>query len=92
MSANGTGYEKSCEFVDCSNGICQHDPIRFMKIMLQDSFCLHRLDVPCLMGLLQGAFLSLKIYLRNNSIDGIFQRSMKNIVSIFKEDLVFKGL
>ncbi|KAI3468905.1 hypothetical protein Pfo_025568 [Paulownia fortunei] len=40
MTANGTGYEKFCEFVDCSNGICEHDPIKFMKPMLQSSFCL----------------------------------------------------
>ncbi|MCD7472579.1 hypothetical protein HAX54_013851 [Datura stramonium] len=39
MSANGTGYEKLCQFVDCSNEICEHDPIRFMKPMLQASFC-----------------------------------------------------
>ncbi|KAG8374752.1 hypothetical protein BUALT_Bualt10G0028500 [Buddleja alternifolia] len=34
------GYEKMCEFVDCSNGICEHDPIKFMRPMLQSSFCL----------------------------------------------------
>lgn len=34
------GYSNLCEFVDCSNGICEHDPIRFMKPMLQASFCL----------------------------------------------------
>ncbi|KAL8103243.1 hypothetical protein AgCh_027695 [Apium graveolens] len=34
------GYSSLCEFVDCSNGICEHDPIRFMKPMLQASFCL----------------------------------------------------
>ncbi|XP_051136901.1 probable xyloglucan galactosyltransferase GT19 [Andrographis paniculata] len=40
MSANGTGYGKFCHLVDCSNGICEHDPIRYMKPMLQASFCL----------------------------------------------------
>lgn len=40
MSTNDTGYTKLCDFVDCSNGICEHDPIRFMKPMLQASFCL----------------------------------------------------
>ncbi|GFP81785.1 xyloglucan galactosyltransferase katamari1 [Phtheirospermum japonicum] len=40
VSANGTGYGKLCEFVDCSNGVCEHDPIKFMKPMLQSSFCL----------------------------------------------------
>lgn len=42
---NGTGnypsgYDKLCDTVDCSNGVCEHDPIRFMKPMLQASFCL----------------------------------------------------
>ncbi|CAI9093771.1 OLC1v1029336C1 [Oldenlandia corymbosa var. corymbosa] len=43
MNLNGTStsrYTKLCEFVDCSNGICEHDPIRFMKPMLQTTFCL----------------------------------------------------
>ncbi|CAA6656192.1 unnamed protein product [Spirodela intermedia] len=30
-----------CEFVDCSNGVCEHDPIRFMRPMLRSVFCLH---------------------------------------------------
>ncbi|KAI4345427.1 hypothetical protein L6164_012553 [Bauhinia variegata] len=34
------GYVKLCEIIDCSNGICEHDPIRFMRPMLQASFCL----------------------------------------------------
>ncbi|KAM5572830.1 putative xyloglucan galactosyltransferase GT19 [Rosa sericea] len=34
------GYSKLCDIVDCSNGICEHNPIRFMKPMLQASFCL----------------------------------------------------
>ncbi|XP_077235457.1 exostosin family protein [Tasmannia lanceolata] len=29
-----------CEVVDCSNGICEHDPIRYMRPMLRASFCL----------------------------------------------------
>ncbi|XP_057811048.1 probable xyloglucan galactosyltransferase GT19 [Salvia miltiorrhiza] len=40
LITNGTGYDKFCDFVDCSNGICEHDPIRFMKPMLRASFCL----------------------------------------------------
>lgn len=35
-----SGYEKICEFVDCSNGACEHDPIRFMRPMLEAAFCL----------------------------------------------------
>ena len=26
--------------MDCSNGICEHDPIRYMRPMLQATFCL----------------------------------------------------
>lgn len=33
-------YSKMCEFVDCSSGVCEHDPIRIMKPMLRASFCL----------------------------------------------------
>nr|GLL48593.1 probable xyloglucan galactosyltransferase GT19 [Ipomoea trifida] len=40
FNINGTGYHKVCDFVDCSNGICEHDPIKFMKPMLQATFCL----------------------------------------------------
>ena len=29
-----------CEFVDCSNGVCAHDPIKFMRPMLRSEFCL----------------------------------------------------
>ncbi|XP_042055301.1 probable xyloglucan galactosyltransferase GT19 [Salvia splendens] len=40
LSAEGSGFEKFCDFVDCSSGICEHDPIRFMRPMLRASFCL----------------------------------------------------
>ncbi|GLT78370.1 hypothetical protein SLA2020_499080 [Shorea laevis] len=33
-------YSQICEIVDCSNGICEHDPLRYMKPMLQATFCL----------------------------------------------------
>lgn len=33
-------YTKVCDLVDCSNGICEHDPIRYMRPMLQATFCL----------------------------------------------------
>lgn len=37
---NATAAEAACEIVDCSNGVCEHDPIRYMKPMLEASFCL----------------------------------------------------
>ncbi|KAF5734886.1 exostosin family protein [Tripterygium wilfordii] len=36
----GGYYTKMCDIVDCSNGICEHDPIRYMRPMLQSTFCL----------------------------------------------------
>lgn len=32
-------YARLCEVVDCSSGVCEHDPIRYMKSMLQSTFC-----------------------------------------------------
>ncbi|KAM2583669.1 hypothetical protein TB2_044754 [Malus domestica] len=40
FGSGGAGYTKLCDIVDCSHGICEHDPIRFMRPMLQASFCL----------------------------------------------------
>ncbi|XVF13330.1 hypothetical protein REPUB_Repub08aG0199500 [Reevesia pubescens] len=39
LESNGM-YSKICDIVDCSNGICEHDPIRYMRPMLQATFCL----------------------------------------------------
>ncbi|KAK8516359.1 hypothetical protein V6N13_047060 [Hibiscus sabdariffa] len=33
-------YSKICDMVDCSNGTCEHDPIRYMSPMLHATFCL----------------------------------------------------
>ncbi|KAL5728220.1 putative xyloglucan galactosyltransferase gt19 [Ranunculus cassubicifolius] len=35
-----TSFSEVCRIVDCSNGVCSHDPYRYMKPMLQASFCL----------------------------------------------------
>lgn len=39
-ATSDSSYETLCEIVDCSNGVCEHDPLRFMRPMLQASFCL----------------------------------------------------
>ncbi|KAI3823603.1 hypothetical protein L1987_05042 [Smallanthus sonchifolius] len=39
-SQSSIEYSNLCEFIDCSNGICEHDPIKIMKPMLRSSFCL----------------------------------------------------
>ncbi|KAH1088481.1 hypothetical protein GYH30_019496 [Glycine max] len=39
-SSSDSSYDTLCEIVDCSNGVCEHDPVRFMRPMLSASFCL----------------------------------------------------
>nr|KYP58087.1 Xyloglucan galactosyltransferase KATAMARI1 isogeny [Cajanus cajan] len=39
-SDSDSPYDTLCQIVDCSNGVCEHDPIRFMRPMLQATFCL----------------------------------------------------
>ncbi|KAB2629429.1 xyloglucan galactosyltransferase KATAMARI1-like protein [Pyrus ussuriensis x Pyrus communis] len=40
FGSGGAEYTKLCDIVDCSHRICEHDPIRFMRPMLQAGFCL----------------------------------------------------
>ncbi|CAL0307227.1 unnamed protein product [Lupinus luteus] len=96
----GGGYEKLCEVVDCSNGVCEHDPLRFMKPMLQASFCLQPPgDTPTrrstfdsiIAGCIPVFFEDLSArsqygwHLPDSEFDGFS-------VFIAKEDVVFKGL
>lgn len=37
----GGPYTKICDLVDCSNAICEHEPILYMRPMLHSTFCLH---------------------------------------------------
>ncbi|CAM8879444.1 unnamed protein product [Rhodiola kirilowii] len=39
-SSSVYGYTKLCDVVDCGNGKCAHDPILYMRPMLQATFCL----------------------------------------------------
>ncbi|PIA50143.1 hypothetical protein AQUCO_01300701v1 [Aquilegia coerulea] len=36
----GSSFTDVCRIVDCSNGVCEHDPYRYMRPMLHASFCL----------------------------------------------------
>ncbi|KAK4338279.1 hypothetical protein RND71_042766 [Anisodus tanguticus] len=100
MSANGTGYEKVCEFVDCSNGICEHDPIRFMKPMLQASFCLQPPgDTPTRRSTFDGILAGcIPVFFEDLSAKKQYgwhlpeEKYEEFSVSIPKEDVVFKGL
>lgn len=99
-NVNSFGYEKLCDTVDCSNGVCEHDPIRFMKPMMGSNFCLQPPgDTPTrrstfdaiLAGCIPVFFedLSAKFqyswHLPENEFDGFS-------VTIPKEDVVFRGL
>ncbi|MCE0482008.1 putative xyloglucan galactosyltransferase gt19 [Datura stramonium] len=99
MSANGTGYEKMCELVDCSNGICEHDPIRFMKPMLQASFCLQPPgDTPTRRSTFDGILAGcIPVFFEDLSAKKQYgwhlpeEKYEEFSVSISKEDVVFKG-
>lgn len=100
MSANGTGYEKLCEFVDCSNGVCQHDPIRFMKPMLQASFCLQPPgDTPTRRSAFDGILAGcIPVFFEDLSAKKQYgwhlpeEKYEEFSVFIRKEDVVYKGL
>lgn len=100
MSANGTGYQKLCEFVDCSNGICEHDPIRFMKPMLQASFCLQPPgDTPSRRSTFDGILAGcIPVFFEDLSAKKQYgwhlpeEKYEEFSVTIPKEDVVFKGL
>ncbi|XP_059432808.1 probable xyloglucan galactosyltransferase GT19 [Corylus avellana] len=93
-------YVKLCEVVDCSNGVCEHDPIRYMKPMLQATFCLQPPgDTPTrrstfdslLAGCIPVFFeeLSAKLQYTWHLPEEIYREFS---VFIPKEEVVFKGL
>lgn len=100
ISVNGTGYNKLCEFVDCSNGICEHDPIRFMKPMLQASFCLQPPgDTPTRRSTFDGIIAGcIPVFFEELTAKKQYGWHMPEekyeefSVFIPKEDVVFKGL
>lgn len=100
MSVNGTGYTKLCDFVDCSNGVCEHDPIRFMKPMLQATFCLQPPgDTPsrrsAFDGILAGCIPVFFEDLTSKKQYGWHlpeEKYQEFSVFIPKEEVVFKGL
>lgn len=97
---HSNGYVKFCEIVDCSNGICEHDPIRYMKPMLEASFCLQPPgDTPTrrstfdsiLAGCIPVFFeeLSAKMQYKWHMPEEEYEEFS---VFIPKEDVVYKGL
>ncbi|KAL6979715.1 putative xyloglucan galactosyltransferase gt19 [Sarracenia purpurea var. burkii] len=99
-SADNGGYAKLCEFVDCSNGVCEHDPIRFMKPMLQASFCLQPPgDTPTRRSTFDSIVAGcIPVFFEDQSAKAQYgwhlPENQYGEFSVFipKEDVVFKGL
>lgn len=100
-AAGGGGhFNKVCDIVDCSNGICEHDPIRFMRPMLRATFCLQPPgDTPTRRSTFDG-FLAgcIPVFFEEQSAKSQYvwhlPGEMYDEFSVFipKEDVVFKGL
>nr|XP_043633257.1 probable xyloglucan galactosyltransferase GT19 [Erigeron canadensis] len=91
---------KLCEFVDCSNGICEHDPIKFMKPMLHASFCLQPPgDTPTRRSTFDSILAGcIPVFFEDLSAKKQYKwhlpedRYEEFSVMIPKEDVVFKGV
>ncbi|KAK3041070.1 hypothetical protein RJ639_026867 [Escallonia herrerae] len=99
-NGGGDGYGKLCDFVDCSNGICEHDPIRFMKPMLHASFCLQPPgDTPTRRSTFDAILAGcIPVFFEDLSAKSQYgwhlpeERYKEFSVFIAKEDVVFKGV
>ncbi|XAR54972.1 hypothetical protein NMG60_11030327 [Bertholletia excelsa] len=99
-SGGDGGYSKLCEFVDCSNGACEHDPIRFMRPMLQASFCLQPPgDTPTRRSTFDSILAGcIPVFFEEQSAKAQYtwhlpaDRMEDFSVFIPKEEVVFKGL
>ncbi|XP_010268117.1 PREDICTED: probable xyloglucan galactosyltransferase GT19 [Nelumbo nucifera] len=91
---------KPCEFIDCSNGVCEHDPIRYMRTMLQSSFCLQPPgDTPTRRSTFDGILAGcIPVFFEEQSAKAQFgwhlpeEQYGEFSVFILKEEVVFKGL
>ncbi|GAB2280465.1 Probable xyloglucan galactosyltransferase gt19 [Dionaea muscipula] len=98
-SGNGR-FEKLCEIVDCSNGVCEHDPIRYMKPMLQASFCLQPPgDTPARRSTFDGIIAGcIPVFFEEQSARAQYRWHLpaeefgELSVTIPKEDVVFKAV
>ncbi|CAH2078245.1 unnamed protein product [Thlaspi arvense] len=91
---------KICDFVDCSNGICEHDPIRFMRPMLQSSFCLQPPgDTPTRKATFDGIIAGcIPVFFEDQTAKMQYRWHLPEeefsefSVTIPKEDVVFRGV
>lgn len=100
LSAANSGYSKWCEIVDCSKGVCEHDPIRFMRPMLQATFCLQPPgDTPTRRSTFDAILAGcIPVFFEDQSAKTQYgwhlpeQQYSEFSVSIPKEKVVFQGL
>ncbi|KAL9246809.1 hypothetical protein vseg_020300 [Gypsophila vaccaria] len=93
-------FQTVCEIVDCSNGVCEHDPIRYMKPMLQASFCLQPPgETPARRSTFDGIIAGcIPVFFEDQTAKMQFQWHLppeefeEFSVTIPKEDVVFKGV
>ncbi|KAJ0049476.1 hypothetical protein Pint_15920 [Pistacia integerrima] len=93
-------FSKVCEIVDCSNGICEHDPIKYIKPMLQANFCLQPPgDTPTRRSTFDGILAGcIPVFFEEQSAKSQYDWHLPQHIydefSVFipKEDVVFKGL
>lgn len=91
---------KFCEVVDCSNGVCEHDPVRYMRPMLQASFCLQPPgDTPTRRSTFDSLLAGcIPVFFEDLSAKSQYNWHLPEeeygefSVSIPKEEVVFKGL
>ncbi|XP_010539739.1 PREDICTED: probable xyloglucan galactosyltransferase GT19 isoform X3 [Tarenaya hassleriana] len=95
----GNGQSKICEFVDCSNGVCEHDPIRYMRPMLQSTFCLQPPgDTPTRRATFDGILAGcIPVFFEDLTAKMQYQWHLPSeefsefAVTIAKEDIVYRG-
>ncbi|XP_030467742.2 probable xyloglucan galactosyltransferase GT19 [Syzygium oleosum] len=93
-------YAKTCDFVDCSNGICEHNPIRYMQPMLKAAFCLQPPgDTPTRRSTFDSLLAGcIPVFFEDQSARSQYRWHLPEeefeefAVSIPKEEVVFKGL
>ncbi|KAJ4828872.1 putative xyloglucan galactosyltransferase gt19 [Turnera subulata] len=91
---------KVCDVVDCSNGICEHDPIRYMRPMLQATFCLQPPgDTPTRRSTFDGIIAGcIPVFFEDQGAKSQYgwhlPEEMYREFSVFipKEDVVYKGV
>ncbi|KAJ8764188.1 hypothetical protein K2173_005368 [Erythroxylum novogranatense] len=100
VTNRGYQYSKVCDIVDCSNGICEHDPIRYMRPMLQATFCLQPPgDTPTRRSTFDAIIAGcIPVFFEEQAATSQYDWHLplgtyhQFAVLIPKEDVVFKGL